>query len=447
MAYQEQRTTGYGTRVGNSFKAIGSGILLFCIGTALLWWNEGRTVKTEKMLEEVGGAYVEMENPNKKDASLDGELICGSALATTEDSLSDKQFGVGAKAIALHRRVEYYQWVEESNESSEDKLGGKEVTTTTYTYSKKWVSQPIESSEFKDPAYQNKNTVLATVEESEQYAENVKFGAYQLNETLIHLISSREGLDLNINEDLLNQLDKNAQTAYERFYGVKKSAKQTVEQLADTTVLSDSAKAVADSLKAVNDSIIKNAVNKKDFEYVHLAGNVLYFGRVPGSPEVGDVRVTFEKVVPAKVTVMAVVDGDSFKAFKAKNGKRFQRLVMGKKSGDEIIDIEKETNNMLLWVFRIFGVMLVIGGLKGIFGFLETVLKVVPFIANIFGWGVGVVCTILGLVWSLIVIAIAWLFYRPILGITLLVIAGFLTWVFAFKGKDKLKELAAKGKK
>ncbi len=347
MAYQEQRTTGYGTRVGNSFLAIGTGFILFCIGTALLWWNEGRTVKTEKMLEEVGGSYVEMENPNKKDASLDGELICGSALATTDDSLSDNQFGVGAKAIALHRRVEYYQWVEDSKESSEDKLGGKEVTTTTYTYSKKWVSQPIESSEFKDPAYQNKNMVLTTVEESEQYAENVKFGAYQLNETLIHQISSREGLDLNINEDLLKELDKNAQVAYERFYGVKKSAKQTVEQLAETTVLSDSAKAVADSLKAVNDSIIKNAVNKKDLEYVHLAGNVLYFGRVPGSPEVGDVRVTFEKVVPAKVTVMAVVDGDSFKSFKAKNGKRFQRLVMGKKSGDEIIDIEKETNNML----------------------------------------------------------------------------------------------------
>ena len=447
MAYQEQKTTGYGTRVGNSFKAIGSGILLFCIGTALLWWNEGRTVKTEKMLDEVGGNYVEMENPNKKDASLDGELICGTALATTEDSLSDAQFGVGAKAIALHRKVEYYQWVESSEEKSEDKLGGKEVTTTTYTYSKKWVSTPVESSEFKDPAYQNKNTVLTTVDESDQYAENVSFGAYKLNETLIHRISSSEGLDLAISEDLLKDLDKNAQVAYERFYGTKKTASKAVEQPAETTVLSDSAKAVADSLKAVNDSIIKNAVNKKDFEYVHQAGNVLYFGRVPGSPEVGDVRVTFEKVVPAKVTVMAVVDGDSFKPYKAENGKRFQTLVMGKRSGDDIIEADKEANNMWLWLLRGVGVLLVIGGLKGIFGFLETILKVVPFIANIFGWGVGVVCTIIGVAWSLIVIAIAWLFYRPILGITLLVIAGFLTWVFAFKGKDKLKELAAKAKK
>ena len=423
MAYQEQKTTGYGTRVGNSFKAIGSGLIMFCIGTALLWWNEGRTVKTEKMLEEVGGSYVEMENPNKKDASLDGELICGTALATTEDSLSDAQFGVGAKAIALHRKVEYYQWVESSEEKSEDKLGGKEVTTTTYTYSKKWVSTPVESSEFKDPAYQNKNTILTTVEESDQYAENVSFGAYKLNEALIHRISSSEGLDLAISEDLLKDLDKNAQVAYERFYGTKKAASKAVEQPAETTVLSDSAKAVADSLKAVNDSIIKNAVNKKDFEYVHQAGNVLYFGRVPGSPEVGDVRVTFEKVVPAKVTVMAVVDGDSFKPYKAENGKRFQTLVMGKRSGDDIIEADKEANNMWLWLLRGVGVLLVIGGLKGIFGFLETILKVVPFIANIFGWGVGVVCTIIGVAWSLIVIAIAWLFYRPILGITLLVIA------------------------
>ena len=461
MAYQEVTTTGYGTRVGNSFKAIGSGFLMFVIGTALLWWNEGRAVKTEKMLDEAGNAYVEMENPNKKDASLDGELICGSAMATTEDSLSDAQFGIGAKAIAIRRSVEYYQWVEHSQTKREDKLGGKEVATTTYTYTKEWVSSPIQSSNFHDPDYQNKNMVLTTFEDAEQYAENVSFGAYKLPETLIHRISSREGMDLAIAEDLLRQFDKTTQAAYERFYGVQKSLQKALQQPAQPVLqpaipdsilalLPDSVKAALDSLQAVNDSINKqmeNAENKKDLQYVHQASNVLYFGRVPGSPEVGDVRVTFEKVMPAKVTVMAVVDGDTFKPYKAKNGKRFQTLVMGKKSGDEIIDAEKEANNMILWALRIIGILLVIGGLKGIFGFLETILKVVPFVANIFGWGVGVVCTVIGIVWSLIVIAIAWLFYRPLLDISLLVLAGFLVWVFAFKGKDKLKELAAKSSK
>ena len=454
MAYTETRTVGYGSRVGNSFKAIGGGFLLFILGTALLWWNEGRAVKTEKMLDEAGNAYVEMENPNKKDASLEGELICGTAMATTEDSLTDAQFGIGAKAIAIKRIVEYYQWVEHAQEKKEDRLGGKEVTTTTYTYSKEWVSRPIESAQFKDLAYQNKNMVLNTIDDAEQYAENVSFGAYKLSESLIHSISSSEGLDLAIAEDLLKQFDKNTQAAYERFYGVQKKepAQQPTQQPAipDSVkaLLPDSVKAVLDSLQAVNDSIVKsmeNAENKKDLEYVHQASNVLYFGRVPGSPEVGDVRVTFEKIVPAKVTVMAVVDGDTFKPFKAKNGKRFQTLVMGKKSGDEIIEAEKEANSIILWALRILGIVMVIGGLKGIFGFIETILKVVPFIAGIFGWGVGLVCTIVGIVWSLIVIALAWLFYRPILAISLLVLAGLLIWFFAFKGKDKLKKLVNNG--
>ena len=133
MAYQEVKTTGYGTRVGSSFKGIFSGLILFCLATALLWWNEGRAVKTDKMLNDAEKACVEMENANKKDASLEGELVCATALATTEDSLTDNQFGIGAKAIALKRRVEYYQWVEHAQEKREDKLGGKEVVTTTYT--------------------------------------------------------------------------------------------------------------------------------------------------------------------------------------------------------------------------------------------------------------------------------------------------------------------------
>ena len=457
MAYTETTTTGYGTRVGNSFKSIGTGFILFCAATVLLWWNEGRAVKTAKMLEEAGSSYVEMPNPGKIDASLDGELICGTAMATTEDSLMDKEFGIGAKAIAIKRHVEYYQWVEHSESKSEDKLGGKEVTTTTYTYSQQWVSSPVQSSQFKDPAYQNKNTVLATVEDAEQYAENVAFGAYKLNESLIRSISSKETMELAISDDLLKQLDKNAQTAYERFYGVQNKNQQPTQQpvqqpaIPDSVraLMSDSAKAVLDSLQAVNDSINKamaNAQNKKDYDYIHVAGNVLYYGKVPGSPQVGDVRVTFEKIVPAKVTVMAVVDGDTFKPFKAKNGKRFETLVMGKKTGDEIIEDAQDANSMWTWMLRIVGIMLVISALKMIFGFLSMILKVVPFLASIMGFGVGIVCTVIGVVWSLIVIAIAWIFYRPVLGIILLLIAGFLVWVFAFKGKEKLKEIAAKAK-
>ena len=167
MAYTETTTTSYGSRVKNSCAGIGIGIAMFLAGTALLWWNEGRSVKTADMLEEAEEVCVDMPKPDKIDRSLDGELVCASAMATTEDSLSDEQFNIGAKAIGLQRSVKYYQWVEHEKTETEDKLGGKEVKTTTYTYTKEWVSSPVESASFHDPAYQNKNMVLTTVDRYE----------------------------------------------------------------------------------------------------------------------------------------------------------------------------------------------------------------------------------------------------------------------------------------
>ena len=442
MAYTETTTTGYGTRVGRSFKSIGSGFVMFCLATALLWWNEGRAVKTDKMLNDAEAACVDMENPNKIDPAMEGELVCASALATTEDVLTDDKFGFSETAIGMSRRVEYYQWVEHAESKSEDKLGGKEVTTTTYTYTTEWTNAPVNSTQFKDPAYQSRNFTIAQVEDGEQWAENVKFGAYKLPESLFHSMSSREAVVLNLNADLLTQFDKAARDVDLRING-NKAVTTTASQPAQ---VAEAVEAVPDSVKTVvSDSIPQE--NKVDLDYVHQQGNVLYIGRTPAAPQVGDVRVTFEKIVPAKVTIIAKVKGDTFTKFKAKNGKTFQTLVMGVQDSAEIFESEHAANNMWLWMLRILGIMLVIAGLKGIFGFLETILKVVPFIANIFGWGVGVVCTVVGVVWSLIVIALAWLFYRPLLGIALLALAGFLIWVFAFKGKDKLKELAAKAKK
>ena len=141
MAYQETRTVGYGSRVGSSFKAIGGGFLLFFAATALLWWNEGRFVKEEKALNEAEGVTEELSTINRIDPEMDGQLVYATGMTTTEDSLSDAKFGVGAKAVKLKRSVEYYQWVEHSQEEHKDKFGGKEEITTTYTYSMDWTSE------------------------------------------------------------------------------------------------------------------------------------------------------------------------------------------------------------------------------------------------------------------------------------------------------------------
>lgn len=406
MAYQETRTVSYGSRVGSSFRGIGAGFIMFLAGTALLWWNEGRVVKTDKMLNEAEDVTVELDGINKIDPEMDGRLVYATGFATTEDSLVDAKFGVGAKAIKLTRRVEYYQVMEDAHQESKDKLGGKEEIVTTYTYNEGWTYSPVASGNFHDPAYQKKNFVLATADDEQWTAEKVTFGAFELNERQVQSISGDVPVDLLLDSALLATLNKECQQVIQRQFGGK-----------------------SDSMKLV-----------------HVSQNQLYFGFSPNSPSVGDVRITFTKVMPANVTIIAKQKGNSFTTFKAKNGKTFSTLVMGTRDASEIYEGAHSMNHTMMWIFRIIGILLIISGLKGIFAFLSTILKVVPFVANIVGWGVGVVCTVVGLSWSLVIIAIAWLFYRPLIGIALLVVAAALIWIFAFKGKDKLKELAARSR-
>ena len=404
MAYQETTRVGYGTRVGNSFRGIGTGFILFAVGTVLLWWNEGRVVKTDKMLNEAEGVTMELETIDRVNPEMDGKLVYATGLASTQDSLVDTQFGIGATAISMTRNVEYYQWVEHAREERKDKLGGSEEIITTYTYTMEWTDAPVQSSLFHDPAYQKKNFVLTTAESEGWQAEKVTFGAFVLNEQQIRSIRGDEPMALELDSAKLDVWNKECRQVLSSKIGSEAESKQLV----------------------------------------HVNNNQLYYGISPNSPTVGDVRITWTKVLPAKVTIIAKQKDNTFASYKAKNGKTFSTLVMGTRDAAEIYEGEHEVNHMLMWIFRLVGVLLVIIGLKGIFAILETLLKVVPFVANIIGWGVGLVCTVVGLVWALIIIGLAWLFYRPLIGIAILAVAAFLVWVFAFKGKEKLKQMSAR---
>lgn len=423
MAYTETTTNSYGSRLGKSFGGIGTGFLMFIAGTALLWWNEGRAVKTDKMLNEAQGVTIEMENINKVDQELEGKLIHATGMATTTDSLVDPNFAVGAVAINLGHTVEYYQWNEHAHQEKRDKLGGGEEVKTTYTYDQGWTSMPVNSSSFKDPAYQGKNFTLFQTESASVYAENVKFGAYKLTSSQIKSISGKSSFDVTFTDDQMRTWNGEAQRVAAQRNGTNTGVGNAVE---------NSMRASANST-----NVDGTATNVVDYPYVHVSGSTLYFGASPNSPQVGDVRITFYKTDPATVSLMAVASGDTFKPFKAKNGKTFSALVMGEKSADEMYESEHQANNMWLWILRIVGIMMVIGGLKGIFEILTTLMKVIPFLATVVGAGVGFICTVVGIIWSLIIIALAWLFYRPLIGIAVLAVAGGFLFFLIKRGREK----------
>ena len=379
MAYTETTSTSYGQRLAGSAKGMIGGLLMFIIGTGLLWWNEGRTVRTARAIGDAASHVESVADVSKVDASLNGKLIHASAFADTKDTLTDDLFGVREQAIKLDRKVEYYQWVEHSQRKKRDKVGGGEETITTYTYEQKWVDKPVNSAEFKDPQYQSANKVLSEVEEREELAQNVMFGAYTLPESFVASISGSEPVEVRMTEE-------QRFTWNERLH------------------------------------MLRPKVNTET-SLVHTSANTAYLGLSPNSPQVGDVRVTFTKVPPADISLIAQVDGSTFKAYRAKNGQSFSRVQMGTVSADEMILQARSENNMLTWVLRLVGVLLIVIGLKGMFGLLPMLFKVLPFLGGIVDAGVGLVSWIFGLAWSLIIIAIAWLVFRPIIGISLLVLA------------------------
>ena len=380
MAYQETSRQSYGSKVKGSFQGILWGIILIIAGTIVLWWNEGRAVKTSNALKDFQKDYVEMSDVNTLDPELEGKAVHATGVAATTDTPRDAAFGIAVNAFRLTRDVEYYQWTENSASEKKDKLGGSTETTTTYTYKPAWCDSPVNSDEFKDPDYKGKNSVWRVVDDAEQLAANASFGAYRLPQGIINGISGDEPV-----EPVLSEAQQQTLLA----------------KVADSTVV------------------------------VTIRGNQVYIGADPDTPHIGDVRITFNQVTsPKTISLLQKVVNGTFESYIAKNGKSFSKVEMGTVSAVNMIEHQKSANKIILWLFRILGIILVVAGFRSLLSFISTVFAVVPFVQRIIGAGLGLVTTVVGLVWSLVVIALAWLANRPVLGIALLVIAvALIVWL------------------
>lgn len=440
MAYTTTTTTSYGSRVKNACGGIFGGIAMFIIGTILLWWNEGDAVANAKLLDEVIENAVDMENINKVDPSFNGKLVHATGKADTKDILKEPTFGFEVNAINLSRRVEYYQWVETKHEEKRDKLGGGEETITTYTYTKEWVSTPVNSSSFEDPQYRGVyNDPLVKIENNDIYAKNVTFGAYNLPEFIIRSISGSEDAPISINDETLQNLDGQIINKVREFGQNYKGSRYVNDNSTNTQTVSRNDVAVNDT--SANDSS-KNFVpiktkNTYQAKYIHQGEGEIYIGSSPSASQIGDVRVKFTVVMPHEISLISKVKGNTFRKYVGKNKKEFTRVENGDVSKEEMFVHQENENNLLKWGLRLLGILLVFGGLKGVFGFVVTLAKVIPFVSNILNFGVNVVCGVFAFVWSLLIIAISWLFYRPLIGIPLLLIIIGTIVFFAIKGVKK----------
>ncbi len=167
--------------------------------------------------------------------------------------------------------------------------------------------------------------------------------------------------------------------------------------------------------------------------YIYYNGG-FYLGN-PKRLSVGDVRVTFD-YIPDSVTISVISgqQGDTFAPYQTKYN-QIELVEKGVVSPDAMFKHAHNANAMLAWILRLVGFLMMFFGLKMIFEPLKVLADVVPFIGTIVGMGTGFIAFILAAGFSLITIAVGWVYYRPLIGIPLL-IAGlvFLLMPF-FRGK------------
>ncbi|MEM9017937.1 MAG: TMEM43 family protein [Verrucomicrobiota bacterium] len=360
--FVEVTRQGLGSRTKNSMGGAVFGFVLVALGTILLFWNEGRAVKRYKDLKEGAGAVVVADSA-KVDPAMDGKLVHMTGAAEVSGELTDKDFGISETAIRLNRSVEMYQWVENVSTEEDTKVGGSTETTKTYSYSKEWRPNLVSSSSFKvTDGHQNPSEM--PYQSATWVSDQVTFGAFQLPEFLVKKIGGSQPLEI--------------------------TSKQSLPaSLGDRTILSEGG---------------------------------FYIGESPSAPAVGDLRVSYSIVRPGPVSLVAQQNGSSFVTYRTKTGGTVDLLERGTLPADQMFQLAQDRNKAMTWAIRVGGFFMLGFGFSMILKPLAVFASVLPFLGRIAETGTSIVAFLLaGVVWS-ITVAIAWIFYRPILGIAILVI-------------------------
>ncbi|MDP6360650.1 MAG: TMEM43 family protein, partial [Planctomycetota bacterium] len=100
------------------------------------------------------------------------------------------------------------------------------------------------------------------------------------------------------------------------------------------------------------------------------------------------------------------------------------RLEVGTLEAREMVQQAQDENSLWTWLIRGGGFLMMFIGLCLICSPLAVVADLVPFIGDMIRMGTGLISGLVAGAFSLITIAMAWVFYRPVLGVGLLVVAA-----------------------
>ncbi|MCF3638983.1 TMEM43 family protein [Rhizobium sp. TRM95111] len=372
MSFTETTSRSWFSRLKGALVKIVIGLVLVVGCLWLLGWNEGRSVKTYRALVEGAGIVVSVE-AGAVDAANEGKLVHVSGPVTPVGVPSDGLFGVEARGgVGLERIVEMYQWVESSRSETRTKLGGGEETVTTYSYSKDWRRNEINSNTFRQSGHDNPKK---PVDDADFAVPTAKIGAFSV--------------------------------AGERAAAL---GRDTPVQLTDAGA-----------------ARLRSALSLG--KPMTLVSGAAVYSADPNNPAVGDIRVRFERSDLQEASFVAAQRGDTLADYRTSNGRTLFLSDAGLASAADMFDAAQSENTIITWLLRVGGLIGIFVGFAAMLSILGVIADVIPFLGSIVRFGTSAIALVLTLLIGPLVIAIAWIAYRPVLAISILAVgillAGF----------------------
>ena len=226
----------------------------------------------------------------------------------------------------------------------------------TYNYKKEWLTEIEDSSTFSNTSKVNPSTM--PYESDEFYANDVSLGAFTLSNAQKEMLSTNA-----------------------------------------TITLSDTVK------------IPKG---------YYLSGKYITSVSDLANADVGDVRISFKYNNDKEISVLGKQSGNTFTKYTSKEGKSLFRVESGILTGEDIINVVEKENNIIKWVLRFLGIILNMAGFAALLSPIAFLVKWIPLLGNGIAECIKGIGALVGLAVSLVTIAIAWIFFRPLIGILLL---------------------------
>jgi hypothetical protein len=155
------------------------------------------------------------------------------------------------------------------------------------------------------------------------------------------------------------------------------------------------------------------------------AGNGALLKGDPSAPQVGDMKVTYAGLANGSpLSVLAQQTHGGFGSYTAANGYQLEKVDLGDVPAQAMLTEQRNDETTMTWVLRAGGFIGIFAGVLIFLSPLSSMVGFVPILGNIARGAAFLAAVVIAVPTTLVVVALSWIVFRPVVGIGLLVLAA-----------------------